>query len=308
MSQLASAHTTSSFAVQPSTAPLGNEITGLDISQDIDAETFAELRAAFNTHSVLVFRNQNLTPEQQIRFSRGFGDLEIHVMERYLLPGYPEIFRVSNIVENGQRIGGSGEFWHTDLSYIAEPSRGSLLYSLEIPMRDGVALGDTEFASTAAAYDALPEATKQRIEGLHGIHRYGDIYAKISQARGGPALTETQKKMTPDVIHPVVLTHPFTGRKSLFVNEGFTAGIVGMPDNESASLLRELYDHCTKPEFIYRHKWQLGDLIMWDNWATVHRATGGYTAEQRRLLLRTTLKASPEFARASGQASQAAVS
>lgn len=283
------------FTLLPSPAPLGNEITGLDLSQPLDAQTFAELREAYNQCSVLVFRNQVLTPEQQIRFSRGFGELEIHVMARYLLPGHPEIFRVSNIVENGQRIGGSGEFWHTDLSYVAEPSRGSLLYSVEVPVRNGVVLGDTEFASTAAAYDALPAAMQKKLEGLKAVHRYGDIYNKIAQSRGGPALTEDQKKQTPDVIHPVVLVHPFSGRKSLFINEGFTVGIVGMPDDEAQTLLRELYDHTTRPEFIYRHKWQVGDLVMWDNWATVHRATGGYTAEERRLLHRTTLKASPEF-------------
>lgn len=286
------------FTIQPSTAPLGNEITGLNLSQPLDDATFAELRDAFSACSVLVFRNQNLTPEQQIRFSRGFGELEIHVMERYLLPGHPEIFRVSNIVENGQRIGGSGEFWHTDLSYVAEPSRGSLLYSVEVPIRNGVVLGDTEFASTAAAYDALPAEMKKKLEGLKAVHRYGDIYNKVAQARGGAALTEEQKKKTPDVIHPVVFTHPFSGRKSLFVNEGFTVGIVGMPDDEAQALLRALYDHSTRPEFIYRHKWQVGDLVMWDNWATVHRATGGYTPEERRLLHRTTLKASPEFRQA----------
>jgi taurine dioxygenase len=286
------------FTIQPSSAPLGNEIIGLDLTQAIDEQTFAELREAFNQCSVLVFRNQTLTPDDQVRFSRGFGELEVHVMEKYLLPGHPEIFRVSNIVENGQRIGGSGEFWHTDLSYVQEPSRGSLLYSVEVPIRNGVVLGDTEFASTAAAYDALSDEMKEKLAGLKAIHRYGDIYNKIAMSRGAPLLSEEQKKKTPDVIHPVVLTHPFSGRKSLFVNEGFTVGIVGMADDEAQALLRDLYDHMTQPEFIYRHRWQVGDLVMWDNWATVHRATGGYTPEERRLLHRTTLKASPEFRQA----------
>lgn len=290
------------FTLLPSQAPLGNEVIGLDLSQPLDAQTFAELREAYNQCSVLVFRQQHLTPEQQIRFSRGFGELEIHLMERYLLPGHPEIFRVSNIVENGQRIGGSGEFWHTDLSYVVEPSRGSLLYSVEVPVRNGVVLGDTEFASTAAAYDALPAEMKKMLAGLKAVHRYGDIYNKIAQSRGTPTLSAEQQKKTPDVIHPVVMVHPFSGRKCLFVNEGFTVGIVGMADAEAQSLLRELYVHMTQPEFIYRHKWQVGDLVMWDNWATVHRATGGYTAEERRLLYRTTLKASPEFRQATAAA------
>jgi taurine dioxygenase len=231
-----------------------------------------------------------------VEFSRGFGELERHVMEKYLLPGHPEVFRVSNIVENGQRIGGSGEFWHTDLSYVAQPSRGSLLYAVEVPMRGGVVLGDTEFASTAAAYDALPAGLRKELDGLKAVHRFGDIYAKVNAQRGTTtALSEEQKRRTPDVIHPVVIRHPFSGRKSLFVNEGFTVSIQGMPEGRSAALLEELYAHCKRPQFVYRHRWQRNDLVMWDNWATIHRATGGYTAEERRLMYRTTLKATVPF-------------
>ena len=175
------------FRLEPADSPLGNEISGLDIARGVDAETFEQLKQAYADKSVLVFRGQNLTPEQQIAFSRGFGELERHVVERYQLPGYPEIFRVSNIVENGQRIGGSGEFWHTDLSYVANPSRGSLLYAIEVPVRDGVVLGDTEFSSTAAAYDALPDSMKRRLDGLKAVHRFGDVYAKVNAGREGAA-------------------------------------------------------------------------------------------------------------------------
>ncbi len=279
------------FTVERSDAPLGNEVTGLDISQPLPEAVFAGLRNAFDRHSVLVFRNQKLTPLEHVAFSRGFGDLEIHVVAKYLLPGHPEVFRVSNIVENGQRIGGSGEFWHTDLSYVAQPSRGSLLYSIEVPVRDGVVLGDTLFASTAAAYDALHPATKKRLEGLVAVHRFTDLYSQVARDRAATSpLTEDEKAKVPDVRHPVVRVHPNTGRKCLFVNEGFTAAIEGLSPGESQSLLRELFDHSTRPEFIYTHKWQVGDLVMWDNYATIHRATGGYTADLRRLLHRTTLK------------------
>src|SRR5581483_686415 len=282
---------TQRFRIAPSSAPLGNEVLGLDISEPLDEETFAGLRAAFDRHSVLVYRNQKLTPEQHIRFSKGFGELEVHVVAKYRLPGYPEIFRVSNITENGQRIGGSGEFWHTDLSYVARPSRGSLLYSIEFPVRDGVVLGDTEFASTAAAYEALPTAMKKRLEGMVAVHRFTDVYSQVARHRQGTVeLTAEEKAKVPEVRHPVIKVHPNTGRKCLFVNEGFTVAIDGMPADESQALLRELFDHCTRPQFIYRHQWQVGDLVMWDNWATVHRATGGYSAEERRLLHRTTLK------------------
>lgn len=279
------------FTVLPSAAPLGNEIAGLDLSTEIDDGTAEKLRKAFNECSVLVFRNQKLTPEQHIRFSRHFGELEIHVMEQYLLPGHPEIFRVSNIVENGRRIGGSGEFWHTDVSYVARPSRGSLLYAIEVPSANGRTLGDTQFASMTAAYDALSDSMKRRIEGLRAVHRFGDVYARVAKERGGSSpLTEKQKAKIPDVIHPIVRVHPVTGRKSIFVNEGFTVAVVDLPESEGKALLRELFDHCTRPEFVYTHNWRIGDLVMWDNWATQHRGTGGYSAEQRRLLYRTTLK------------------
>jgi taurine dioxygenase len=295
------------FTVEPSAAPLGNEIRGLDIARGVDAQTFERLQQVFADKSVLVFRNQALTPEQQIAFSRGFGELERHVVERYLLPGHPEIFRVSNIVENGQRIGGSGEFWHTDLSYVANPSRGSLLYAIEIPVRDGVVLGDTEFSSTAAAYEALPDAMKRRLEGLSALHRFGDVYAKVASLRGAaPMLSAEQKQKTPDVVHPMVIRHPYSGRRSLFVNEGFTVGVVGLGEAESRALLDALYAHCKRPEFVYRHRWQLGDLLMWDNWATMHRATGGYSAEERRLMHRTTLKSPLPFAQLGTHESAAA--
>ena len=278
--------------VKLGSAPLGKEVLGLDISQELDEATFAKLRDAYDQHSVLVFRNQRLSPEQHIRFSKGFGELEIHVVAKYLLPGHPDIFRVSNIMENGQRIGGSGEFWHTDLSYVAKPSRGSLLYSIEVPIRDGLVLGDTLFASTAVSYEALSATMKRKLEGLVAIHRFGDVYAQVQKARSETAKSEDQMraKLVPDVRHPVVQIHPHTGRPCLFVNEGFTVAIEGMQADESAALLRELFDHSTQAEFVYRHNWQVGDLVMWDNWATVHRGTGGYSAQERRLMHRTTLK------------------
>ena len=278
--------------VKLGSAPLGKEVLGLDISQELDEATFAKLRDAYDQHSVLVFRNQRLSPEQHIRFSKGFGELEIHVVAKYLLPGHPEIFRVSNIMENGQRIGGSGEFWHTDLSYVAKPSRGSLLYSIEVPIRDGLVLGDTLFASTAVSYEALSATMKRKLEGLVAIHRFGDVYAQVQKARSETAKSEDQMraKLVPDVRHPVVQIHPHTGRPCLFVNEGFPVAIEGMQADESAALLRELFDHSTQAEFVYRHNWQVGDLVMWDNWATVHRGTGGYSAQERRLMHRTTLK------------------
>lgn len=296
------------IAVRSGSGLLGDIVEGVDLTEDLDESAFADIERHFNDKGLLVFRDQRLAPEQHIRFSRRFGNLEIHVVKQYLLPGHPEIFKVSNLVENGKRVGASAEYWHSDLTYVAIPARCSLLYAIETPVDvDGTPLGDTLFASTSAAYDALPESMKRRIEGLVGIHRFSDVYNREQQRRaaaglppmaGGPQ-TQTPvseiKAQTPDVHHPMVRTHPFTGRKCLYVNEGFTVGIVGMPEQESGALLNELFAHCTRPEFVYRHKWRNGDLVMWDNCSTIHKAAGNYGPQHRRMLYRTTVTGTAPF-------------
>ena len=237
-----------------------------------------------------------------MRFSRRFGELDVHVIEQYLVPGCPELFRVSNLLENGKRIGANAEFWHTDMSYLARPPRCSLLYSVEVPVAaDGAPLGDTLFSNTAAAYDALPARTRKRVDGLRGVHRFADAYKREQQRRAaaGEALiaqglhqmtTKEMKDAAPDVIHPVVRSHPFTGRKCLYVNRGFTVGIEGMAQDEANELLEELFAHCVRPEYSYCHKWQVGDLVMWDNCSMIHKGVGNYGPEHRRLLYRATVK------------------
>src|SRR5688572_4476793 len=160
------------FEVRPCHPLFGAEISGVDFSQDLDPATAKQTENAFNEYGVVFFRGQNVTEEQQVRFSRNFGKLEIHFLKQYLHPDHPELLMVSNVVENGRGIGvpEAGQFWHTDLSYLAEPSRGSIIYAVEIPVQDGVPLGDTMFASTAAAYDALSPEMKQRVHGLKAIH------------------------------------------------------------------------------------------------------------------------------------------
>ena len=276
-----------------SAAPLGAQIIGLDLSKKLDDVTFRAIEEVLHDRGVIVFRDQRLTEEEHIAFSRRFGGLEIHVASQYLRPGYPEILIVSNIIENGRRIGlaDAGQYWHSDLSYVANPSRCSLLYALEVPVRDGLVLvlGETLFASAAWAYDTLPEPMRTRLEGLTAIHHYGDRY-RMQQAGGGrAALSQEQLKRVPDVRHPVIRFHPVTGRKVLFVNEGFTAFIEGMPEEESAAVLQELYRHIARPEALYQHIWRVGDLLMWDNCLTQHRAVRNYELPLRRRMHRTTV-------------------
>ena len=270
-------------------AACGAEIK-FDLSAEFDDRTFAEIEQAFHDNVVIYFRGQQLSNERHIEFSRRFGELEIHVVKKYLLPDYPEILLISNIKdENGEHIGlaDAGFTWHTDVSYLKKPSRCSLLYAKEVPHRDGKALGDTLFTNTIAAYEALPEIMKRRLVGLKAIHRYSERRRAPNSPR--PKLTKQQLDDTPDVAHPIVRTHPWTSRKSLYVTAGECIGIEGLPHDEGSALIEELHAHCLRPEFQYRHKWQVGDLLMWDNAASMHIAICDYELPERRLMHRTTV-------------------
>ena len=276
---------------------LGAEILGVDLATHIDGPTLDEIVGALHEHEVVFFRNQDLTPEQHIGFSSRIGTLERHVRADRCRPGYPELFVVSNILENGRPIGSqdAGLFWHSDLCYLKEPSRGSVFYAREVPMRDGKPVGDTLFASATAAYDALPATTKKRIAGLKAVNSYEQGYYRDRKSGPRPELTEEQKRRTPDVAHPIARTHPYTRRKCLFVNEGYTSRIAAMDEPESTGLLAELIAHATDPRFVYRHQWQVGDLLIWDNCSTQHRAVTDYELPQRRLMERATVRGSAPF-------------
>jgi taurine dioxygenase len=270
-------------------APMGAEIVGLDLSRPLDDRTFAGVRQAFlDSEGVLILRDQRIRPEQHIAFSRRFGPLAIHVLHQFLLADHPEILLVSNVIENGKPIGlgDAGRYWHSDLSYVAEPSLGSLLHAQQIPSEGG----DTSFANLSAAYEALPADMKRRIDGKRAVHSYRksyDILEKTSSWR--PKLSDAQREEVQEVVHPVVRTHPDTGRKALFVNEGFTSRIVDMAPEESDEILNFLFAHSTEPRFIYRHKWQEHDLVFWDNRCAVHLAHG-CPPGLRRHMHRTTVK------------------
>jgi len=275
-------------------AALGAEIV-FDLSRAIDDRTFAELEGIFHDNIVVFFRDQHLTNEQHIAFSRRLGELEIHIVKKYLLPADPEILLVSNIKNDaGEHIGlaDAGFTWHSDTSYRKNPSRCSLLYAKEIPHRDGKPLGDTVFANCIAAYEALPDAMKRRLAGTKAIHRYSMRRRVDNSPR--PKLTPAQLAETPDIAHPIVRSHPYTGRKALYVTAGECIGIVlrdgeQMPEDEALDMIAELDAHCVRPEFCYRHSWRIGDLVMWDNASAMHLAICDYTLPERRLMHRTTV-------------------
>ena len=285
------------FDIRPFDAALGAEVRGVDLSRDLDDATFRAIERAWNEHSVLLFRDQAIDELRHLAFSRRFGDLEVHVLDQYLHPEHPEILIVSNVMDGDRHVGiyDAGRYWHTDLSYMAVPSRGSLLYAIEVPHdAAGEPLGDTLFASTAAAYDALPANMKRRISGLEAEFSLANRHARLV-ADGDPdaTLSDAQQEKAPPVIHRVVRTHPITGRRSIYVNEGQTARILDLPDDEAGDLLEELCTHCTRPEFVYRHRWRAGDLLIWDNIPTQHIAISDYALPQRRYMHRTTLRGTP---------------
>jgi taurine dioxygenase len=294
--------------VKPLGEKLGAEISGVDLSRRLSDDVFAQVAKAFFAHEVVVLRGQKLDPEQQVAFTQRFGELEHHVRRESCLAGFPEILVVSNVLdERGRAIGAqdAGRFWHSDLSYKREPSLLSALYALEVPVKEGRVLGDTAFASATAAFEALPEAIKERLQALRNVHSYRfyrakNVLAQQQEAAGGRVVqeqvpTDEQLKSVPDVEMPLVRTHPVTGRKALFANEAHTSHIVGLPKAEGDALLGELYRHLVRPEFTYTHRWQPGDLLIWDNCAVQHKATFDYDLPLRRLMHRTTVRGGAPF-------------
>lgn len=276
------------FAIRPLDAPLGAEVLGLDLSLPVDAGDFARLHRAHLDHHLLVFRDQHITPGQQVAFSRRFGPLQIHVLRQFQLPGHPEVLVVSNIRENGQPIGlgDAGHFWHSDLSYKETPSLGSMLHAQELPAEGG----DTLFANQHTAWERLPGHLRRAVEHARVEHSYLARYADLQKKNPWrPNLTQAQIDEVKPVVHPVVRTHPETGRRALFVSEHFTTRIVGLPEDESRALLDELFDHGTRAGHIYRHAWQPHDMVFWDNRSLMHLAAG-CPDDQRRKLYRTTIE------------------
>jgi taurine dioxygenase len=263
-------------------AALGAEIVGLDLAVPLPTNEREQLRDALARHGVLFVRGQHLAPSQFVQFARNFGEIERYdsTLSQYLLPGQPEIIVLSNIEKDGKPIGvvDAGTYWHTDRSYVAKPAWSSCLYAVEVPhAEDGTPLGDTEFSSTTAAYEALPASDCEALERLSAWHEYVFRFSERNESM-------------PGVSHPVVLAHPLTGARCLYVNQGFTHHILDLPEDESTRLIERLFEHVRQPQFVYRHRWKVGDLLLWDNYSTQHRATGGYKLPQRRHMWRTTIQ------------------
>lgn len=270
------------ITTRPLTPTLGVEVDGMDMTSTLDADTANSIRDLWRRHGLLLFRGQQLEEEHLIAFSRNLGPLEIHVRREYLSGKNPEILYVSNMKEDGRPIGILADTevgWHYDQIYLPRPAVGSLLYSVIIPADRGA----TSFADMSSAYEELPENLKRRIDGRKAVQSYEAFNRSYSVPT-----SDEQRRKTPDIEHPLVRTHPYTGRKALYICPGMTTRIVGLPEEESASLLAELFAWSTQPRFVYTHTWRLGDALLWDNACTMHRREP-FDSTQQRLMKRTTI-------------------
>ncbi len=266
----------------------GAEVTGIDLRKPLSAPQVRKLMHALGDNGILLFRGVDLDPAEHIAFSRQFGTLEAHVIGDFALKEHPEVFVVSNVKEGGKLKGAvyAGQYWHTDLSYMKKPSMGSLLLCHEMPEIGG----DTMFANMVMAYETLSAPIRRLIDGLFAIHDYSHAYdTYFAHLKERPPLTPEQRAKTPPVEHPMVRVHPVTGKKALYVNPGFTKGIVGVPRDEAQPILDMLFRHSARPEFIYRHAWEVHDMIFWDNRSVTHYALADYDFSVRRHMHRTTL-------------------
>jgi taurine dioxygenase len=264
---------------------LACEIRGIDVTAPMDAAAFARIEAAFDQYGVLFCRGQDVSPAAQVEFSSRFGDVAVNFnSDKYGVADAPEIFAIGNAERDGEDIAlkGVGQTWHSDMCYSAEPPRATMLFAVEVPTLHGLTLGDTCFANAARAFDALPATMQQHLAGRLATFDFR------GRQRSRPVPAETVAKYPP-VQHPIVRSHPRTGRQSLYVMRDDCTAIEGLDEAEGAALTQALADHVLRPEFIYRHQWQAGDLLMWDNCTVQHRALNDYAAPQTRLLHRSTI-------------------
>ncbi len=274
------------FTIIPMTAHTGAEVRGLDLRQPVDDDTRAALNHAFAQFHVLVVRDQHYEPGDFVRAVQLWGELQPHDKKDHHIPGFPEMYYVSNEEFLGGRRLIPGETFHTDHSNHPAPPKATILYPVALPTTGG----DTQYVNMHLAYDDLPEAMRRQIDGLKAVHVY---LSKYSPRALKPLNEESLKALPPAGIHPLVRVHPENRRKALFLNPVRIEGIVGMPDEEALALVAELMAHATKPQYEYRHQWRYGDMVLWDNRSVMHKANPDYDMNERRYLWRLMLKGEP---------------
>jgi taurine dioxygenase len=287
--------------IRPSGKALGATIEGIDLAQPLSDGDFKNILRALGEHGVLCLAEQRLATQDFVRFGRLFGELEINVANQFHEPGFPEVMVLSNMTEGSKPIGlgDAGQGWHTDMSYSKEVALANVLYAIKVPTRDGRPLGDTQFRNMHAAYADLPAEIKSRLKGrtaTHDFAKFWDMMRARPGSRRAP-LTPEQRAKKPPVSQPIFRTHPITGRTVLYCNPGYAMRIDGMPEEESAELLRFLFQHQEQEKYFYAHQWAEGDVLMWDNIGTVHNAVADYAADEPRYMRRLQVMATKDYAR-----------
>jgi len=246
----------------------GAEILGLDLATS-DDETMDGAVRAFNLHGAVLLRDQHMAPADLVRFISRFNEPEGHTLQQYTLPGYPNIYILSNKVVDGKPIGAhnDGVGWHTDYSYKEIPVMATMLYAVEVPAEGS----DTLLADLCAAYDALPEEKRRALDPLVVHHSY-QMFMQ-NREHGRMVLSDELKAQNPDVFHPLIRVHPANGRRALWASTGTVKGIVGMDGGDALRLIDDLVEFITQDQFVYRHQWRAGDLLVWDNRCTLHTGT-----------------------------------
>jgi len=270
--------------IAPLTEHTGAEVRGIDLTEPVEEVMRARLGRAFVDRSVLVFRDQHLTPHQLLKAVGLFGEVFPQHNSRFALPECPLVHYISNqnFYPDGRRYI-PGEGFHTDHSNAACPPKATVLHAVSLPDRGG----DTQYVNMHLAYDGLPQATKCRLNGLKAIH----VYQSRHSERKLIELSSESRSRVPDAVaHPILRTHPESGRKAIYINPIRTEGIVGMPEAAALALLADLLEHATQPQYEYRHQWRPGDLVMWDNRSLLHKANGDYDMTQLRYLYRLMLQ------------------
>jgi taurine dioxygenase len=290
--------------VVPGPETLGARVLGIDLARSLAEADRRAILLALGRHGVLCFSGQRLDPLELRDFSANFGRPEVNVARTGQHGGMPEVMTLSNIVKDGKPIGfpDAGMDWHTDMSYSRDIAFVNVLHALAVP-RDaaGRSLGGTMFANMHAAYEGLPAEIKRRLDGATATHDYAKLWEKSRRmgSKRGP-LTPQMRAEKPPVSQPICLTHPITGRKVLYANPGYAARIDGWPEAESQAMLEFLFEHQTRPEYLYTHHWTEGDLVLWDDLGTIHKAIGDYGPDQHRHIIRCQVGADRIFAEGPG--------
>jgi taurine dioxygenase len=287
--------------IEASGKALGATVEEIDLARPLPESDFRQILRALGTHGVLCFPRQQIETGDLARFGRLFGELEVNVANQFHEPGHPEVMVLSNMVRDGRPVGlgDAGQGWHTDMSYSREIALANVLHAIKVPVRDGRALGDTEFRNMHAAYEDLPADLKRRLAertATHDFAKFWDMMRRRPGSQRAP-LGPVQRARKPPVSQPIFRTHPITGRTILYCNPGYAVHIDGMDERESAELLDFLFRHQEQDKYFHAHQWVEGDVLMWDNIGTVHNAVPDYRPDEARYMRRVQVMATKDYAR-----------